>query len=415
MPFLFKRRFGVFARRRKEIERLTFRTAGETHGPALVTIVEGLPSGLELRSADIDRELRRRQIGYGRGGRMELEKDRVEILSGIRFGKTLGSPVAFVLRNLDWENWQEKMAREGEGVGIEPLDKVRPGHADLAGALKYGHQDVRNVIERASARETAARVMAGAAAKRLLDVLGVAVIGHVVSIGPFNVSKDVEGNHEAAKRAESSILRMADPDAETKSIKWIDQMKEAGSTAGGVVEVIATGLPPGLGSFASWDRRLDGRIGLALMSINAIKGVEVGDGVSLAGLPGKEALDEIFPGSSGGNLLLGNRLLPFHRKTNHAGGLEGGMTNGEPLVVRAAMKPIPTQSEPLQTVTIGNWELTSAHKERSDICAVPAAAVVAEAMTAVVLADAFLEKFGGDAIGDIICNYLHYLERICAK
>ncbi|MCL1926747.1 MAG: chorismate synthase [Syntrophorhabdaceae bacterium] len=380
-----------------------------------MTIVEGLPAGLELCSADIDRELRRRQRGYGRGGRMKIEKDRVEILSGVRFGKTLGSPVAFMLRNLDWENWREKMARGGEGAGVEPLGKARPGHADLPGALKYGHRDVRNVIERASARETAARVMAGAAAKRLLDALGVTVTGHVVSIGPFGVSRDLEGNPEAAGRAESSVLRMADPDAEARCVKWIDQMKEAGSTAGGVVEVIATGLPPGLGSFVSWDRRLDGRVGLALMSINAIKGVEIGDGISLAGLPGKETLDEIFPGPSGGNLLLGNHSLPFHRKTNRAGGLEGGMTNGEPLVARAAMKPIPTQSEPLQTVTLGSWELASAHKERSDICAVPAAAVVAEAMTAIVLADAFLEKFGGDAIGDIICNYLRYLERICAR
>ena len=346
---------------------------------------------------------------------MKIEKDRVEVLSGVRFSKTLGSPVAFMLRNLDWENWREKMAHEGEGAGIEPLDTVRPGHADLSGALKYDHRDIRNVIERASARETAARVMAGAAAKRLLDVLGVAVISHVVSIGPVHVSKDAERNPEAARRAESGSLRMADPDAEAKAMKWIDEMEEAGTTAGGVVEVIATGLPPGLGSFVSWDRRLDGRIGLALMSINAIKGVEVGDGASLAALPGKEALDEIFPGPSGGNILFGNRFLPFHRKTNRAGGLEGGMTNGEPLVVRAAMKPIPTQSEPLQTVVMGSWEPASAHKERSDICAVPAAAVVAEAMVAIVLADAFLEKFGGDTVGDIICNYSHYLERICAK
>lgn len=402
-------------RRDKEIEHLTFRTAGETHGPALVAIVDGLPAGLELRAEDIDQELRRRQAGYGRGGRMEIEKDRVEILSGVRFGKTLGSPVAFMLRNLDWENWREKMACEGDGAGIEPLDTVRPGHADLPGALKYDHKDVRNVIERASARETAARVMAGAAAKRLLNALGVALIGHVISIGPFRVSKDAEGNPEAARKAQPSLLRMTDPEAEAEAIKWIDKMKEAGTTAGGVVEVIATGVPPGLGSFVSWDRRLDGRIGMALMSINAIKGVEVGDGALLATLPGKEALDEIFPGSTGTNSLLGNRFLPFHRKTNRAGGLEGGMTNGEPLVIRAAMKPIPTQSEPLQTVTLGSWEQTSAHKERSDICAVPAAAVVAEAMVALVLADAFLEKFGGDTVGDIIYNYSHYLERICAK
>ena len=368
-----------------------------------------------MRAEDIDRELRRRQAGYGRGGRMEIEEDQVEILSGIRLGKTLGSPVALLLRNLDWENWRETMSREDGGTDVAPLDTVRPGHADLPGALKYGHRDVRNVIERASARETAARVMAGAAAKRLLDTLGVAVIGHVVSLGPFRVSKDTEGDPEIAGKAESSRLRMADPDAEAQAIQWIDEMKEAGTTAGGVVEVIATGLPPGLGSFTSWDRRLDGRIGQALMSIHAIKGVEIGDGVFLATLPGKEALDEIFPGPSGKNPLFGNRFLPFHRETNRAGGLEGGMTNGEFLVVRAAMKPIPTQPEPLRSVTLGSWESAPAHRERGDVCAVPAAAVVAEAMVAIVLADAFLEKFGGDTTEDILYNYSHYLERICAR
>ena len=346
---------------------------------------------------------------------MEIEKDQVEILSGIRFGKTLGSPVAFMLRNLDWENWRGRMAHEGDGSGVEPLDTVRPGHADLPGALKYDHRDVRNVLERASARETAARVMAGAAAKRLLNVFGAEVQGHVISIGPVCVSRDVEGSHEAVVKAQSSVLRMADPDAEARAMKWIDEMKEAGTTAGGVVEVIAAGLPPGLGSFVSWDRKLSGRIGFALMSINAVKAVEVGGGASLAASSGREALDEILPGPSGENLLLGNRCLPFHRKTNRAGGLEGGMTNGAPLVVRAAMKPIPTQSKPLQAVVLGSWKSASAHRERGDICAVAAAAVVAEAMVAIVLADAFLEKFGGDAIADMLYNYSHYLERICAR
>lgn len=395
--------------------RLTFRTAGETHGPALVAIVEGLPAGLAVRAEDVDRELGRRQAGHGRGGRMEIEKDRVEILSGVRFGKTLGGPVALMLRNLDWENWREKMAQDGEGAGVEPLDTVRPGHADLAGALKYGHGDVRSVLERASARETAARVMAGALAKRLLAELGVAVVCHVISIGGFRVPAEVEGNAEMAAGAQSSPLRMADPGTEAAAVRWIDELKEAGTTAGGVVEVIATGVPPGLGSCVAWDQRLDGRLGQALMSIPAIKGVEVGGGRGLASLPGREALDEVFPGASGRNLLLGKRALPFHRETNRAGGLEGGMTNGEPLVARAAMKPIPTQSSPLRTVTLGSWRSAAAHTERGDVCAVPAAAVVAEAMVGIVLADAFLEKFGGDALPDILYNYTNYLERICGR
>lgn len=380
-----------------------------------MTVVEGLPAGLPVRAGDIDRELRRRQVGYGRGDRMLIEKDSAEILSGVRFGKTLGGPVALMIRNLDWPNWLEKMAQDGGGEGIEPLDTARPGHADLAGALKYDHRDVRNVLERASARETAARVMAGALAKRLLGELGVSIVGHVLSIGKFRVPDEASGDPEAAAKAESSPLRMADPATESEACRWIDGLKEAGTTAGGVVEVIATGLPPGLGSCVAWDRRLDGRLGQALMSIHAIKGVEVGGGYDLAALPGGEAHDEVFPGPSQRNRLLGGRSLPFHRKTNRAGGLEGGMTNGEPLVARVAMKPIPTQSEPLRTVTVWSWEPSSAHRERSDVCAVPAASVVAEAMVAIVLADAFLEKFGGDAMRDLLYNYSHYLERICGK
>jgi len=380
-----------------------------------VSVVEGLPAGLPVAAGDIDRELARRQVGHGRGDRMLIEKDEVELLSGVRFGKTLGGPVAMLLRNLDWPNWREKMAQTGDGGGIEPLDTARPGHADLGGILKYGHRDVRNVLERASARETAARVMAGALAKRLLRELGTTIVGHVVSIGEFRVAARIEGNAEAAARAEGSPLRMADSEVEAAVMRWIDRVKEEGTTAGGVVEVIATGVPPGLGSFVAWDRRLDGRLGQALMCIHAIKGVEVGGGIRLSSLPGSEVHDEVFPGPGPGNPLLGKFALPFHRKTNRAGGLEGGMTNGEPVVVRAAMKPIPTQSLPLRTVTIFGWEPTSAHRERSDVCAVPAASVVAEAMVAIVLADAFLEKFGGDALDDILYNYSRYLERICGK
>jgi chorismate synthase len=377
-----------------------------------VTIAEGLPAGLPVLARDIDRELARRQVGYGRGDRMQIEKDEVEILSGVRFGNTLGGPVAMLLRNRDWVNWREKMAQEGDGAGVPPLDTARPGHADLGGVLKYGHRDVRSVLERASARETAARVMAGALAKRFLGELGVTIVGHVLSIGGIRVSREVEGNADLAAAAEGSPLRMADPAAEAKVVRMIDEVKEAGTTAGGIVEVIAKGVPPGLGSFVAWDRRLDGRLAHALMSIHAIKGVEVGGGMSLASLPGAEVHDEVFPGGDPGCRYLGEFLLPFHRVTNRAGGLEGGMTNGEPVVVRAAMKPIPTQSRPLRTVTVDRFAPATAHRERSDVCAVPAASVVAEAMTAVVLADAFLEKFGGDAMCDILYNYTQYLARI---
>ncbi len=397
------------------IERFVFRTAGETHGPALVTIVEGVPAGLPVLAEDIDRELARRQVGYGRGERMRIEKDEVEILSGVRFGKAMGGPIAMLLRNRDWVNWREKMAQAGDGEGIPPLDTARPGHADLPGILKYAHGDVRNVLERASARETAARVMAGALAKALLRELGVDIVGHVLSIGEFRVPSDVGGNRVAAARAEGSPLRMADRGIEAEVMRWIDGVKEAGTTAGGVVEVIAGGVPPGLGSYIAWDRRLDGRLGRALMCIPAIKGVEVGGGMGLAGMPGIDVHDEVFPGGDPSVRLLGKYLLPFHRKTNRAGGLEGGMTNGEPVVVRAAMKPIPTQSVPLRTVTVDRFEASTAHRERSDVCAVPAASVVAETMVAIVLADAFLEKFGGDAMRDILYNYTGYLRRICGE
>ena len=380
-----------------------------------MTIVEGLPSNLAVEAGDIDRELSRRQAGYGRGERMQIEKDEVEILSGVRFGKTMGGPVAMLLRNLDWPNWRGKMAQTGDGAGIEPLDTARPGHADLGGVLKYDHHDVRGVLERASARETAARVMAGAVAKRFLRELGVAIAGHVLSIGEFHVPPALEGSFDAAASSEGKPLRMADAGTEERVARWIDKVKEAGTTAGGVVEVVAKGVPPGLGSYAAWDRRLDGRFGQALMSIPAIKGVEIGGGVSLSSLPGSDVHDEVFPGPGPGEPLLGKHALPFHRVTNRAGGLEGGMTNGAPVVVRAAMKPIPTQSLPLRTIRIGKWEPTTAHRERSDVCAVPAASVVAEAMVAIVLADAFLEKFGGDAMRDLLYNYSGYLRRICGE
>ncbi len=390
----------------------TFRTAGETHGPALVTVVEGLPAGMGFDRGAVNRELARRQVGYGRGDRMLIERDEVEVLSGVRFGRTLGGPVAMLLRNRDWENWREKMAQEGEGRRIPALTTARPGHADLPGVLKYGHRDVRNVLERASARETAARVAAGSLARMVLREVGMEITGHVVSIGKVCVSRETRGCWERAVTSEKSDLRMADPVAARRAIAVIDRAKRTGSTVGGTVEVIARGVPPGLGSYVSWDRRLDGRLAQALMSIPAIKGVEMGAGFLLASLSGKAVQDEIFPGKGKGNRLLGKLFLPVHRKTNRAGGVEGGMSNGEPLVVRAAMKPIPTQGNPLRTVNIRGWKRADAHRERSDVCAVPACSVVAEAMVAIVLASAFLEKFGGDSMREIHYNYSGFLRRI---
>jgi chorismate synthase len=390
----------------------TFRTAGETHGPALVAIVEGLPAGMPFVRAAVNRELARRQVGYGRGERMQIEKDEVEVLSGVRFGRTLGGPVAMLLRNRDWENWREKMAQEGKGGGISPLTTARPGHADLGGILKYGHRDVRNVLERASARETAARVAAGALARMVLREVGVEIAGHVVSIGKVRVSREAEGCWDLAVTSEKSDLRMADPVAAGRAAAVIDRARKVGRTVGGTVEIIARGVPPGLGSYVSWDKRIDGRLAQALMSIPAIKGVEIGGGFALASLSGDAVHDEVFPGKGRNNRLIRRLSLPFHRKTNRAGGVEGGMTSGEPVVVRAAMKPIPTQANPLRTVTIGEWKRAKAHRERSDVCAVPACSVVGEAMVAIVLASAFLEKFGGDSMTEIHYNYSGYLRRI---
>jgi chorismate synthase len=397
------------------IGRLSFHTAGETHGPALLVVVEGLPAGLGVRGKDVDSELARRQAGYGRGDRMKIERDEAEILSGVRFGKTLGGPVALMIRNRDWANWREKMAQEGTGAGIPPLTTARPGHADLPGALKYGHGDVRSVLERASARETAARVAAAALARLFLREVGIGLAGHVLSIGKVRVPAEDEGSFESAVRAQGSDLRMADPEAVARAVRLIDRARETGTSAGGVVEAIAKGVPPGLGSYVSWDRRLDARLAYAVMSVPAVKGVEIGGGFALAGLPGGVVHDEIFPGRRRSNPLLGKACLPFHRRTNQAGGMEGGMSNGEPVVVRAAMKPIPTQSRPLRTVVIGTWKRAAAHRERSDVCAVPACSVVVEAMTGFVLADAFLEKFGGDSMREIQYNYAGYLREIGAR
>ncbi|MBM2828469.1 MAG: chorismate synthase [Actinobacteria bacterium] len=380
-----------------------------------MAVVEGLPSGLSVRAEDINAELARRQAGHGRGDRMKIERDEVEILSGLRFGRTLGSPVALLIRNRDWANWREKMAQDGDGKGVPPLLTARPGHADLAGVLKYGHKDVRNVLERASARETAARVAAASLARIFLREMDVEIAGQVLSIGNVRVSEEARGNWDSAVRSEKSVLRMADPGAEARAIRLIDRARKSGTSAGGTVETIATGVPPGLGSFSSWDRRLDARLSGAVMSVPAVKGVEIGGGFALSALPGSMVHDEIFTGGGKDASRKGRISLPFHRKTNRGGGLEGGMSNGEPVIVHAAMKPIPTQSRPLRTVSIGTWKPDRAHRERSDVCAVPACSVVVEAMVAAVLADAFLEKFGGDSMRELKYNYAGYLRGIGAS
>ncbi|ARU62705.1 chorismate synthase [Tumebacillus avium] len=378
---------------------LRYLTAGESHGPALTAIVEGLPSNLPLDLEFINHQLWRRQQGYGRGGRMKIESDRVEIQSGVRFGKTMGTPVAMLIQNKDWRNWSEKMAITGDAPdSVVEITKPRPGHADLAGALKYNQEDIRNVLERASARNTATMVAVGSAARLLLRHFGIEVYGHVVELGPVRVDR-LEGTiPEIAERAEASEVRVADPEAEKKIIAAIDAAKAAGDTLGGIFEIIVTGAPIGLGSYSHPDRKLDGRLAQALMSIQAIKGVEIGLGFDAARTPGSQVHDEI-----------GHRQGDYYRRSNNAGGLEGGVTNGQPVIVRAAMKPIPTLYKPLESVDMRTKEPYRATIERSDVCAVPAAAVVGEAMVAWVLGQAFLEKFGGDSIEEIERNYHNYL------
>ncbi|MFP5378693.1 MAG: chorismate synthase [Vicinamibacteria bacterium] len=374
---------------------LRFLTAGESHGKALVVVLEGVPAGLTL---DLDRmtaDLRRRQGGYGRGRRMAIESDRAEPIAGLRHGRTTGAPLAFLIPNKDWVNWQRTMRAEPEmpaeatGANRAPVVRPRPGHADLAGALKYDLDDIRDVLERASARETAARVAAGAVARQLLAVIGVEILSHVTGIGPVAVP-DAEAIDADRVRAipDDSPLRAVDPDVERRMIAAIDAAREAGDTLGGTFEVIATGVPAGLGSYTQWDRKLDGRLAQALMSIHAIKAVGVGIGLDAGRRPGSQVHDEILPGPPG-------RLV---RPTNRAGGLEGGVTNGMDVRVTAAMKPIATLMKPLRSVDLTTLADAPAAIERSDVCAVPAAAVVGEAMVALVLANAALEAYGGDSL-----------------
>lgn len=393
---------------------LRFLTSGESHGQGLVAIVEGLPAGLPIDLDAITIELRRRQGGYGRGRRMVIESDRAEILSGVRRGRTTGAPVAMLIRNKDWENWQNTMHVEPQapagstGANRAAVVRPRPGHADLAGALKYDHDDIRDVLERASARETAARVAAGTLARQLLASVGVEMTSHITGIGAITLPGSTVVPFERARAlAPEAPLRCADPAVEQQMIAAIDAAKEAGDTLGGTFEVIVRNLPVGLGSYVQWDRKLDGRLAQAVMSIPAIKAVSVGDGVAAAHRPGSQVHDEIV---SDPNAAPGTPVIT--RPTNRAGGLEGGVTNGQELRVTGFMKPIATLMKPLRSVDITTLEDAPAAIERSDTCAVPAAAVVAEAMVALVLADALLERFGGDSLADLTARVATTTDKI---
>ena len=381
---------------------IRFTTSGESHGPGLTAIVEGLPAGLPLNQEELDRDLARRQLGHGRGGRMKIESDRAEVVSGVRHGATLGSPVTIRIQNRDYANWEERMNPWPVDADVAEVHLPRPGHADLAGVQKFGFDDVRNVLERASARETAARVACGALAKAFLGAFGVHVLSHVVQIG--SVRADAPAALEAGDFAsvDESPVRCLDAAASDAMVQAINVARKANESLGGVFEVRAYGLVPGIGSYLSWDGRMDGRLGQAIMSIQAMKGVSVGDAFDVAGRVGSQAHDEIFWSEEGG----------YHRQTNHSGGLEGGMTTGEQLVVRGAMKPLPTLTKPLRSVDTDTKEPAQALRERTDSCTVPAAGVVGEAMVALVLADAYRDKFGGDHIDDARAAFDAYRERI---
>jgi chorismate synthase len=381
---------------------LKFTTAGESHGPGLVAVVEGLPAGLEITPDDLDQDLARRQLGHGRGGRMKIESDRAQVWAGIRHGRTLGSPVALLIENRDHQNWAERMSPWPVDDQIDEVHLPRPGHADLAGVMKFDHTDVRNVLERASARETAARVAAGGLAKAFLRPLGVSVHSHVVQIGSVKAPPRQISGPEDFEHVDESPVRCLDPEAGAAMVAEIDRARKANESLGGLFEVWAFGVLPGLGSPVSWDTRLDGRLAWALMSIHAMKGVEIGDGFDLGGRVGSAAHDEIFWSEEHG----------FTRDTNRAGGIEGGMTSGEPVVARVAMKPLPTLTKPLRSVDIDSKQPAEALRERTDSCTVPAAGVVGEAMVALELARACRDKFGGDAMRDVLEAVSAYRERI---
>jgi len=395
---------------------LRFLTAGESHGRALVAIVEGMPAGLSIDFDAMTSELRRRQTGYGRGRRMLIESDRAEALSGIRHGETTGGPIALLIPNRDWENWQRTMHVEADmpetatGADRPAVTRPRPGHADLAGFVKYGHEDIRDVLERASARETAARVAVGAVARQLLQAVGTQLASHVTTIGVASIGDPLAVTFEQIQAIPSeSPLHCADQDVERQMVAEIDRAREAGDTMGGAFEVIAHDVPPGLGSYVQWDRKLDGRLAQALMSIPAIKAVGIGLGAAAASLPGSRVHDEILS-STGGRSPVG-----VARPTNNAGGLEGGVTNGQDLRVTAYMKPISTLMRPLRSVDLATMAESPAAIERSDVCAVPAAAVVGEAMVAFVLAEAVVEKFGGDSMAELIANWEAFTARTAGR
>ena len=386
-----------------------FLTSGESHGPGLTAILEGIPAGLKLSAEEINYHLQRRQGGYGRGGRMKIEKDQVIFRSGIRHGLTLGSPITLEIENRDWQNWQSRMSVTPVDEPVEAVTLVRPGHADFAGVIKYGHQDIRNVIERSSARETAARVAVGGVCQAFLKEFDVEIHSHVLSIGPVG-SRDAQrsavGNNFAPsywQQVEQSPVRCGDSELETQMINYIQECKSKGETCGGVFEVVATGVPIGLGSYSQWDRRLSTRLAMALMSIPSIKGVEIGGGFEVSTQPGSQVHDTVQWSDEQG----------WQHLTNNAGGVEGGISNGAPIVARAAVKPISTLAHPLPTVDIQTHENVSQGRyERSDVCVVPAAGVVGEAMLAIVLTEAWLEKFGGDSMAEILANHKAYVATI---
>jgi chorismate synthase len=408
---------------------LRYITAGESHGRALIGIIEGIPSGISLSKKDIDRDLKRRQGGYGRGGRMKIESDHAEIMSGVRWGKTIGSPISIVIENKDWSNWVSGMSPLSEHENsIEPVTRPRPGHADLSGAVKYGHHDIRNILERSSARETAMRVALGAIAKKFLSEFDIKIGSYVIQVGKIQDARykmqDTRSEKELLKtceKAEKSPVRCPDEETSKKMIVLIEKAIKEGNSLGGIFEVFVTGAPVGLGSHVQWDRRLEGRLAQALMSIQAIKGVEVGLGFEMGRKFGSEVMDEIFytpphpplaKGENRGSNISELGITGFYRKTNYAGGIEGGITNGMPIILRAAMKPIPTLRKPLRSIDIITKEPVEAAYERSDVCAVPAAGVIGEAMVALTVADAFLEKFGGDSIAETRRNYDSYVNYI---
>ncbi|MBI5098940.1 MAG: chorismate synthase [Nitrospirae bacterium] len=418
-------------------EKLRYLTAGESHGQALACVIDGIPSNLYLSAADIDKELSRRQKGYGRGGRMKIESDHAQILSGVRRGKTLGSPITLLIENKDWDNWCDVMSAElndpklkTQNSKLKAVTRPRPGHADLAGAIKYNTNDIRNILERSSARETAARVAAGATAKKFLSEFNIHVISYVVEIGGISGQQSAVSSQQNEKKllslfnkAEASPVRCPDKDIEKKMISKINNAIRKGDTLGGVFEVVVLGIPVGLGSYSQWDKKLDAKLAYALMSIQAIKGVEIGLGFEMSRRSGSDVMDEIYyraqkRGSAEARKssklpnFRTSELYGFYRKTNNAGGIEGGMSNGMPIIIRAAMKPIPTLRTPLSSVDIISKKPFKAAYERSDVCAVPAASVIGEAVTAFAIADSFLSKFGGDSMEEVKRNYEGYLRQV---